>query len=302
MIFEGDQVVFEAIREKKALMKAGKAHNHIKPLIIFGGGLMKGAYGIGAALALDELGYVDVFSNAVGISSGAPTVAYLLEGSIRKGMRILPEDCCNPKFASAWRIWNQVDTEYLMDIIKNHEDKKIDPYAVLSRNTKIYFGVSEYKTGKPALIQPKTPEVFFDAMHASLTMQNVSRHKTYINGVHYADGGFTKPHVISKVIDEIHATHILFVTNNDRDFGSISNVEKIMNRTIFRLRLNGAFVTAINARREERDKAIDKMHKVPIPAGIVWGDGSISSLEKNPEKISAAVEMSRVWWHGFLGE
>lgn len=300
MICDGDHAVFVAIKEKRRLMRKGESHEHIQPLIIFGGGLMKGAYGVGAAIALDEFGYGGVFHNVVGISSGAPTAAYFLAGSIKDGLNILIEDCCNTKFANNWRVWNQVDTEYLMNIIRFGEGKKIDYRKILERKTKLHFGVSEYKTGLPVLIEPKNEEMFFSAMHASLTMQNVSTHRTFIDGVHYADGGFTKPHIVSHVLDKITATHILFITNNDREFGQISNFEKVLNRTLFRLRLNGAFVTAINARREERDKAIQKMHDIHIPAAVVWGDGSMSSMERNKQKIEAVAEMSRLWWHGLL--
>jgi len=45
MIFEGDKGVIDAIKEKKRLMEAGEAHGHIRPLLIIGGGLMRGVFG-----------------------------------------------------------------------------------------------------------------------------------------------------------------------------------------------------------------------------------------------------------------
>jgi len=196
MICDGTQEVFSALKEKRRLMQEQLPHEHIQPLLVFGGGLMKGAYGAGAAIALEELGYTDVFSSVVGISSGAPTAAHFIAGTAHKGALVITEECCTRRFANPWRFWNQVDTEYFMDIMRNDEVKRIEAPVVLAKKTKLHFGVSQYKTGEPKLLEPKDEDTFFKAMHASLTMQNVSRHKTFIDGVQYADGGFTKPHIL----------------------------------------------------------------------------------------------------------
>ena len=85
MIFEGDSSVIEAIKEKKRLRDSGQPHAHIKPMLFIDGGLMKGAYGVGAGLAMEELGYFDVFTSAVGVSSGAPSAAYFIAGDTKRG-------------------------------------------------------------------------------------------------------------------------------------------------------------------------------------------------------------------------
>ena len=302
MIFDGDSSVFAAIKEKRRRMRAGESHDDIQPLIIFGGGLMKGAYGAGAALALEELGYRESFSQVVGVSSGAPIAAHFVAGTVGTGMSLLTEECCARQFINPWRIWNQVDTMYLMRIMRSGPPKGVTVEQILGAPATLYFGVSEYETGRPKLIRVSDEATLFDGMHASMTMQNVTRHRTYIDGVHYADGGFTKPHIFQEVIDQLTATHILVVTNNDRVFGALSQFERFMNRTLFRLRLNGPQVTAINGRREEREKAIFSLWSSGIPSGIVWGDGSVKSLDRNPERLAAAVESSRVWWYGMLGD
>jgi len=43
-------------------------------------------------------------------------------------------------------------------------------------------------------------------MHASINMQNVSPYKVVIDGVLYADGGFSNPHVIAEAIEVIKPT------------------------------------------------------------------------------------------------
>ncbi len=91
MILEGDNSVIDAIKEKKRLMDAGEAHEHIKPLLIIDGGLMKGVYGTGAVMAIHELEFTQAFTGVVGMSSGAVAVAYLLSGNMI-GARTMSEE------------------------------------------------------------------------------------------------------------------------------------------------------------------------------------------------------------------
>jgi predicted patatin/cPLA2 family phospholipase len=300
MIFEGEHSVIQAIREKHRLLETGQPHDHIRPLFIQGGGLMRGAYGVGAALALEELGFTNAFSTMVGISSGAPIVAHFAAGTAKEGLDLLLEDCTDPEFVNPWRFWNQVDTEHFMKVMRSDPKKGVNVQRVFANPATVYFGVAEYKTALPKLIKPHNEEHFFKSMHASINMQNVSPYKVVIDGVHYADGGFSSPHVIAESLATIKPTHALIITNNDRDFRPLSRTERALNRTLFRLRLNGVLAQAINTRREARDKAIADALASTVETAVVWGDGSIGGMEKNPGKIAATVEASRTWWHGLL--
>lgn len=302
MIFEGDRGVIDAIKEKKRLMAAGQPHEHIRPLLIQGGGLMRGIYGVGAAIAFEELGYTQAFSSLVGISSGAPTVAHFAAGSARLGARVAIEECSTRKFVNVWRFWNQVDTVHFMEVMKTHPEKQVVPEKVFENPAEVYFGVAKYETAEPVVMNPKNAEELFLMMHASINMQNVSNYKVYIDGVQYADGGFTRPHIIGEAVRKIDATHVLIITNNDRIFTPISKLERFLNRTLYRVRLNGAIVHATNARRAERDLALDGVRQGETPSAIVWGDGSIGGMERRPQKIEAVMESSRIWWHGLLSD
>lgn len=262
---------------------------------------MQGVYGAGAALALNELGYNKVFTTLVGVSSGAPTVAYFAAGNVEEGVEVLKNDCGTKHFMNPWRFWNQVDTQYFIDVLRHRHGKKIDVDKVFQNPAKICFGVSRYKTAKPEILCPADEEDLFLMMHASINMRNVSKHKIVINGTHYADGGFTKPHIIGHAVKEIDATHVLIITNNTRHYNPITNMERFLNRTIIRLRLNGALSQAIRARLHERDKAVAEAMESPKPVAAVWGNGAISSVETRPEKIGATIEASRTWWHGLMG-
>lgn len=296
MILEGDQSVIDAIKEKKRLMDAGEEHGHIRPLLVLGGGLMRGTYGLGAALALEELGYTNAFSMLAGVSSGSPTIAHFAAGSTKEGSRILIEDCASRRFVNMWRFWNQADTQYLIDLLRNDSEKKVDVKKVLQNPACVGFGVAEYSSAKPKLMCPTNRDQFFNMLHASINMQNVSNLKVFIDGVQYADGGFTIPHIYKEIVDQSDATHILIHTNNEQIFTPISKIERFLNRTIFRIRLNGALVQATNLRRAIRDEALLEITESETPAAIVWGNHTIGGMETDRKKIEQVLEASRQWW------
>jgi len=300
MIFEGEHSVIKAIKEKKRLMDEGLPHDHIRPLLFQGGGLMCGAYGVGGALALEELGFTNTFTYLVGVSSGAPISAYFAAGTTEEGQAIMREDCCKKSFINFWRFWNQVDTGRLIDVIRNEKDKRLDFKKVNKNPAELYIGVTEYKTAKPHLIKPKNEEHFFQSIHASINMQNVSPYKVIIDGVHYTDGGFSNPHILDETLKKLKPTHALIMTNNNREFRSISKLERFLNRFVFRMRLNGILARAINTRRESREEAVADALKSGTKVAVIWGDSSIGSAERSAEKVVSTVEASRTWWHGLF--
>lgn len=301
MIFEGDRAVIEAVKEKKRLKDAGAPHAHIKPLLVIDGGLMKGAYGVGAGLALEEEGYSGAFSSVVGISSGAPSAAYFVAGEVYIGAGLVWDECCSKEFINKWRLWNQVNTTHFINAVRGATGKGLDTEKVFASSTDLYIGVSNFKTGEPWLIKPEQGEALFQAMQASILMPNVSTDIVTIDDIRYVDGGFTRPHILKKAIDEIEATHVLIITNQDRTVSTIPKLERFLNHTFFRLRMPKALRFAAHERRKERMKAIEYLEKeYDKPYALVWGDHSIKSMEQEPRKVRAVIEKSRRWWKELL--
>jgi len=301
MIFEGDFSVIEAIREKKQLMDLDEPHEHIKPMLFFDGGLMKGAYGVGAGLALEQLGYNKIFTSVVGVSSGAPSAAYFLSGETSVGASLVWEECCSRKFINPWRIWNQVDTFFLSAVLRGVTGKGINADKVFSSGIDLYIAVADFETGSPELLRPRDEEELLTAIQASILMPNVSSDKVKFNDMRYVDGGFTRPHSLMKAIKEIEATHILFITNQDKTATTLPRLERFFNHTIFRHRMPKPLRFAAHERRRERMKAVEYLHKHHnIPCALVWGDHSIRSTERNKEIAKSVIEKSRLWWKALL--
>jgi predicted patatin/cPLA2 family phospholipase len=298
MIFEGDHSVIEAIKEKKHLIDAGKPHEHIKPMLFYDGGLMKGAYGVGAGLALDELGYKNVFSSVVGVSSGAPSAAYFISGDTSRGSSLVWEECCSRRFINIWRFWNQVDTFFFSAVLRGVTGKGINTDKVFASNTDLYIAVANFETGEPELLMPENGEELFIAMQATILMPNVSSDKVKFNDIRYADGGFTRPHALMKAIHQIDATHILFITNQDKTVATLPFLERLLNHTIYRHRMPKLLRFAAHERRRERMKVVEYMKKHhQIPCALVWGDHSIRSMERDGSVAKSVIEKSRQWWH-----
>lgn len=301
MLLEGDIHVLSILKEKKRLMDAGEASDHIRPLLVIDGGLMKGVYGVGAALALAEAGYVDVFQAFGGVSSGAATIAYLLSGNEEDGKRVVYEDCCSREFVNFKRFWNILNPAAFEAAVRGETNKGLNIDTLLARPKNWYIGLSEHKTGKPVLFQPETAEEIFLSLRAAISMPGSTRLKTYVRGVRYSDGASTFPLAVEKMIYEIPATHVLYITNQDKHTKYIPPLENFINNTVFRHRMPRPLRVAASMRWESRHALVQKIEEQPPkPVLISWGDGSIQSFEQNPEKLKAIIERSQRWWQRVL--
>lgn len=303
MIFEGDTGVIAAIKEKKQLMESGAEHAHIRPLLFIDGGLMKGVYGAGAVLALEELGYTDVFDDVVGVSSGAPTAGYFLAHQARLGVTLYSEEACDRKFINPWRLWNQVDTFYFAGALRGVTNKGLQASRVLASRSTIYIAVADFKTGAPELLNPTTDEELFTAIQASVLMPNISSDVVKFKDIRYVDGGFTRPHALKKALEEIDATHVLVIANQNKTITTLPKLERFLNNTLYRHRMPKLLRFAAHERKRERMKVVAEMENgLHIPYALIWGDHSITSMERKPDVVKKVIEKSRAWWLALMND
>lgn len=302
MLLEGDIHVLDTLKEKKRLLAAGEPHEHIRPLLIIDGGLMKGVYGVGAGLAMSELGYRDVFTSYGGVSSGAATVAYLLSGNGAAGQRIMYEECCSRAFLSFRRFWNMLEPRVFEAALRADDAKGLDAAAVLARRDDLYIGIGKHTTGEPVLFQPQNADELYLALRASISMPGTTRTKTFLRGVRYSDGASTFPLAVEEMIYSIDATHILYITNQDKHTKKIPVLEHFINNTLFRFRMPRPLRAAASLRWETRHALVQRVfEEKPKPILLAWGDGSIQSFEQDPTKVKTIIDRSRQWWLDLLG-
>jgi predicted patatin/cPLA2 family phospholipase len=258
---------------------------------------MKGAYGVGAGLALEELGFNEAFSSIVGVSSGAPSAAYFVAHETDLGAGLIWDECCSREFINVWRFWNQVNTNYFMNTVRGGTGRGLNAETALASPVDLYIAVSNFTTGEPELLKPETPEELFQAIQASILMPNVSRDLVKIKDIRYADGGFTRPHSLRLAVDSIPATHVLIIANQNKILPNVPKLERFLNHTVYRHRMPAPLRFAAHERKRERMKALEYMEaEYHTPYALVWGDHSILSMERDPKKVRSVVERSRRWW------
>ncbi len=302
MILEGDTSVIDAIKEKKRLMDAGEEHSHIRPLLMMTGGLMKGVYGVGAVRAMNALQYDAVFYAAMGISAGAPTIAYLLGKNAQVGGRVIYEDCCTKTFFNLWRFWSPMNSAFFQEAVEGKTGKPYAVDTVLRHATDFRIGTTCFLTGEPRLVTPKTAEELFVGTRASVSVPGACAAAVWLHGERLVDGSASDPHTLEAMWDAVpEATHVLIIANQDKETKKIGWPERLMLETAYRFRMSSRLRHATTHRRRIRHEFIErKLSEAEKPLAITWGDGFIGSFEQNPAKVEAGVDRSEVWWRELL--
>jgi hypothetical protein len=100
--------------------------------------------------------------------------------------------------------------------------------------------------------------------------------------------------------DSVDATHVLVLMNQDKGVHRSSVLEYVINNVLFRSRMSLPLLQAANRRHSRREKFAERLLATDKNAAVVWGDGSISSYEKDSVLIDRTIERSRQWWQKLL--
>lgn len=297
MVLTGDTSVIGAIKEKKRLMDAGEAHEHMQIMMVCGGGCFKAAYSWGACLALAQAGYRNCFSTIVGSSSGALASAYFLSGNILEEKDLIQKEVANKVFFNLWRPFQILDTAYLRTVIAGDSGHGLNTEAILSHPTKFILGVSRYNDANPVLIEPTTREQLLSGLQATISMGGAVSEPICINGVRYFDGENTLPYIRHKVYAELNYTHVLDLTNQEVNAPTNNWLERLLLPTLYRGVTNRAVRQAAYNRFRNRVAFLQGIAKVSSkPVCVVYGDNSVSSYESDSATLQKAVERSRGFW------
>jgi predicted patatin/cPLA2 family phospholipase len=302
MIYEGDKNVISAIKEKKRLIEAGEDHSHIRPLIILGGGLMKGIYGAGALIALDKNGMSKIFDYAAGVSSGVPSLAYFLSGQSSLITDLAVNESTDKNFIRRWHLKNVVNTDYFISVVEGLTNKALDFKKLCDSRTKLYVFVSDFETANPKLLVPKTFRNFLLAVQATISIPGVVTTPVYIEGRRYVDGASTQPYALDVAYDYFDSTHTLVIMNQDKNQSKPSLFEWFMSQTVLRHRFSPMLRAAANKRHTARGLFADRVLSDDKPTAVVWGDSTVNSYETAPNKLRTAIARSENWWNDLLSE
>lgn len=96
----------------------GRRHDNHKLWLAIEGGGQAGAITGGFVSGLERMGCLPCFDGIIGSSSGAMTGAYFGAGAAAMGTTIFPEDNCDGRFLSLWRLLGSkpvMNLDYLVD-------------------------------------------------------------------------------------------------------------------------------------------------------------------------------------------
>lgn len=156
-------------------------------LVLEGGGL-RGAFGAGVVAELAREGRA-TFDDVVGVSSGAPTAAYLVAGQVDDGLRIWENHAHGAQLISPAR-W--LRREPLMDL-----PRLVGVFArgvplVLARlataSARCWVVVTDCATGAAEYVRA-TPENALDLLHATMAIPVAYGRSVEVHGTSYVDGG-----------------------------------------------------------------------------------------------------------------
>jgi predicted patatin/cPLA2 family phospholipase len=171
-------------------LRRGKSHpfsDGHKIALVLWGGIMRVARGLGALIALEQLGLNQAFDSIYTVSAGFPLASYFLANQTRVGAALFYEECTNVKFLNRWRFWQGMDVPYLIAAMR--ERKPLNLERVLTSATRLYARVVNVKTRQLEYLE--THEVgskeFWQLMRAAVSVPILYRHPAQIGGQYYID-------------------------------------------------------------------------------------------------------------------
>jgi len=249
---DGKHPLISHLKQKQHLLETNDpAHKAIKAVAIFEGGGMRGVYGSGVIVGLEQLGMNEVFDGLVGISAGACNAAYLAAHQAAVGPSVFYDDLPTGHFISLRRFGDFMDMGLLADVFRNR--KPLDQQALRASRSELYVGMTNVKTVQPKYLKLSDMPQKFDvvnALIASSALPGYTKTAIDIEGEWYSDGLTTCNDPIGYAINELGATDILLVMNIPLGRGAkLTQLEKMRDRVLLKDYSSG-FVQAHQSRHQ----------------------------------------------------
>lgn len=188
---------------------------------------MTGIRGAGALTALQEMGLGKAFDSIYGTSAGFANCCFFLASDMRIGTSIYYEELCTKNFINLKRVWDIVDVDYVLKVMK---DIKKLPYDKLSNNpTKLYARLfnlisrsTEYK-----LINGLPAEEIESVMHAAISLPYLDPGSVDIQNIQYKDANSAEKELefraLAEEIQKSDSTDILIIYNYPEQYEYMRN-------------------------------------------------------------------------------
>lgn len=226
------------------------------------GGLMTGVRGAGALLALEELGLKDAFDSIYGTSAGFANTCFFLTGNMRLGASIYYEDLCTSDFINLKRVWDIVDVDYVLSILRG--TKKLSYDKITGHHTDLYARLfnlmtksTEYKK-----VNDLPPEEVERVMHAAISLPYLDPGSVDIENIEYMDADARRGRAeFEKLVDDIlqtDATDILVIYNFHEQFEHLYEAGLMDSERLYQI--------------------------------VPYAENKLSKISNDPQKLKAAAE------------
>jgi predicted patatin/cPLA2 family phospholipase len=289
MHFEGSLEVLKHLFMKQTLLERGdERHQEIRPVIVACPGVIRGAYGAGQVVALEQAGLTHVFDCAVGSSTGLPTLAFFLAAQAGKHSNVYWKEAASKAFIAFEKIWkgggSVIDTEYLCGVFR----EKLDQAAVCRSRTALYACTTCAISGDGYFVDTRRaqPDVV-EAIHASIAVPGLSKRVVSLEGRSLIDGAGALEYPVREVVEKFLPTDLLVLANCPKDERASFIYTLALHHLVreFPLPVRKMFLS----RDERRKKGFAYLRSTrTLRWGILWSDTELRPFEKDPYKIEAA--------------
>ena len=192
--------VIDLILERASMRGRHPSTGSRKLALVIEGGGMRGVVSAGSLLALDQLGFRDVFDEVYATSAGGVNAAYFLSGQGALGMTVYFDDIANRRFINPWRVFKIVDVDYAYDDVVALK-KPLDDGAVRASPVRFFLSVTDARSGTNELLDVRTrPEPIPLLLKASSALPVLYNRRVVLDGREYVDGGVTDHLPIARAI------------------------------------------------------------------------------------------------------
>jgi|HubBroStandDraft_6_1064221.scaffolds.fasta_scaffold42265_2 predicted patatin/cPLA2 family phospholipase len=212
--------VLAAIRARAERRRAGnfEPDGHKIGLVVEGGGL-RGVCTAGGVVALEHLGFTDLFDDVYGTSAGAMNGAYFLAGQAAFGLRIYYEDMVSREVVNPWRFWRILDVERLFQRAVQG-DKALDLEAVLAARSRLHITMIDAAAGARTQVETSAlagPTELLQALKAATAIPVLYNRRVDVGGRPCMDAGILSPVPIEEALAD-RCTAVLVLLSRPADF------------------------------------------------------------------------------------
>lgn len=239
---------------------------------------MRGVYGSGVGVGLEQLGMNETFDDLIGISAGAGNAAYFAAHQATVGPTVFYDDLSNGGFVSMRNPRNMMNLAVLAEVLR--DKKPLDQRALRKSRSRLHIGMTDAENGRARYLNIRDMPEDFDVVNALIASSSIpgfTQTVIEIQGRRYTDGLTSCTDPVGYAADVLGATDILVVMNRPlSDTPRMTLLEKAVNRIMLR-RFTPEFIKAHEDRHRLNGLIPSREYGIGISVGVLCPERNLVS-------------------------